>query len=81
MKKIFSIIFIFSFLFNQTIKSQVSIDSISLVSTEKTNTLFCFNNTKLMAGKNVSDRYIVYYNSDTIFLNVQNAGIWTKKTV
>jgi hypothetical protein len=81
MKKIFPLIFIFSFIFIHTIKSQVIIDSISLVSTERSNILFSFNNTKLMAGKNVSDRYIVYYNSDTIFLNVQNAGIWTKKTV
>lgn len=61
-------------------KGQVLIDTISLVSNEKTNTQFCFNNTKLMAGNNVSDRYIIYYNADTIFLNVNQSGIWTRKT-
>lgn len=60
-------------------KGQVLIDTISLVSTEKTNTQFCFNNTKLMAGNNVSDRYFIYYNADTIFLNVNQLGIWTRK--
>lgn len=60
-------------------KGQVLIDKISAVSNEKTNTQFCFNNTKLMAGNNVSDRYIVYYNVDTIFLNVNQSGMWTRK--
>ncbi len=34
-----------------------------------------------MAGNSINDRYIVYYNSDTVFLNVFQSGSWTKKTV
>ncbi|MBW7846010.1 MAG: T9SS type A sorting domain-containing protein [Bacteroidia bacterium] len=32
-----------------------------------------------MAGNNVANRYIIYYNPDTIFLNVNQSGIWTRK--
>lgn len=60
-------------------EGQVLIDTVSLVSNEKINTRFCFNNTKLMAGNNVADRYIIYYNADTIFLNINQSGIWTRK--
>lgn len=77
MKKLILSVFIASVSFVFDAKSQVTIAPISLVSTEKTNTQFCFNNTKLMAGNNISDRYIVYYNVDTIFLNVHQSGIWT----
>lgn len=62
-----------------TVKGQVYIDTISSVSHEQANIKFCFNNTKLMAGNSTSDRYIVYYNSDTIFLNVFQSGNWLKK--
>lgn len=79
MKKLILSIFIASVSFAFDAKSQVGIDQISLISNEKTNTQFCFNNTKLMAGNNVTDRYIVYYNVDTIFININQAGIWTKK--
>jgi hypothetical protein len=62
-------------------KKQEIIDSISIVSTEDTNTRLCFNNTKLMVGNNISDRYLVYYNPNTIFLNVFQTGNWSKKIV
>lgn len=80
MKKLLSSIFILTVLLTSNAKGQVLIDTISLVSNEKTNIRFCFNNTKLMAGNNVNDRYIIYYNSDTIFLNVNQSGSWTRKT-
>lgn len=59
--------------------SQVQFSPITPVSTERTNVFFCFNNTKLMVGKNTADRYLVYYSPDTIFLNVHKSGVWTKK--
>jgi hypothetical protein len=62
-------------------KSQILIDPIMLIAQEDTSTRFVFNNTKLMAGDSVTDRYLVYYNSDTIFLNVNQSGNWTRKTV
>lgn len=80
MKKIFTSIFIITVLLLSNAKGQVVIDTVSLISNESTNTQFCFNNTKLMAGHSVSDRYLVFYNSDTIFLNVHQSGIWTRKT-
>ncbi|MCZ2356136.1 MAG: T9SS type A sorting domain-containing protein [Bacteroidia bacterium] len=80
MKKLLSSIFILIVLLTSNTKGQVLIDTISLVSNEKTNTKFCFNNTKLMAGNSVNDRYIIYYNVDTIFLNVNQSGSWTRKT-
>ncbi|MCZ2278357.1 MAG: T9SS type A sorting domain-containing protein [Bacteroidia bacterium] len=58
---------------------QVIIDPVALIADEDTVTRFCFNNTKLMAGNNINDRYIIYYNDDTIFLNVNQAGTWTRK--
>lgn len=61
------------------LKGQVTIDTISLVAIEDTSAKFCFNNTKLMAGNNTTDRYLVYYNTDTIFLNILQSGIWTRK--
>lgn len=79
MKKILPSIFMLTVLLASNAKGQVLIDTVSLVSTEKINTQFCFNNTKLMAGNNVADRYIIYYNSDTVFLNVNQSGIWTRK--
>lgn len=79
MKKILPSFFTLTLLLAYTAKAQVLIDTISLVSNEKINTRFCFNNTKLMAGNNVVDRYIIYYNADTIFLNVNQSGIWTRK--
>lgn len=79
MKKLLPSIFMLTHLLATTAKGQVLIDTISLVSNEKTNTQFCFNNTKLMTGNNVSDRYIIYYNSDTIFINVNQFGNWTQK--
>lgn len=57
---------------------QITIDTIALVSVERSDAAFCFNNSRLMAGNSVSDRFLVYYNSDTIFLNVNQAGTWTK---
>lgn len=59
--------------------SQVQFSSVTPVSTEKANIFFCFNNTKLMAGKSTADRCLVYYNTDTIFLNVHKSGTWIKK--
>ncbi len=32
-----------------------------------------------MYGNSITDRYTVYFNSDTIFLGVKTGGIWTKK--
>ncbi|MCC6516108.1 MAG: T9SS type A sorting domain-containing protein [Chitinophagales bacterium] len=80
MKKLLPSIFMLTVLLATTAKGQVLIDTLSLVSNEKINTKFCFNNTKLIAGNNISDRYIIYYNADTIFLNVNQSGIWTRKT-
>lgn len=80
MKKLLPSIFMLTVLLASNTKGQVLIAPLSLVSNEKINTQFCFNNTKLMAGNNVSDRYIIYYNADTIFLNVNQSGIWTRKT-
>lgn len=80
MKKELLSIFMLIALLAFNAKGQVLIDTISLISIEKTNTQFCFNNTKLMAGNNISDRYIIYYNTDTIFLNINQSGIWTRKT-
>jgi hypothetical protein len=79
MKKSVLLIFMMGVLFMHNTKGQVLIDTISLVANEETNTQFCFNNTKLMAGNSISDRYIVYYNVDTIFLNVNQSGIWNRK--
>lgn len=79
MKKSVLLTILMFFLFAYITKSQVFIDTISLVANEETNTQFCFNNTKLMAGNSISDRYIVYYNVDTIFLNVNQSGIWNRK--
>ena len=79
MKKILPFIFIMTVFLASNTKGQVLINTISLVANEETNTQFCFNNTKLMAGNNLSDRYIIYYNVDTIFLNVNQSGIWTRK--
>lgn len=59
--------------------SQLQFSPIAPVSTEKANIFFCFNNTKLMAGKNTADRYLIYYNTDTIFLNMHKSGVWTKR--
>ena len=81
MKKTILSVFIAIVLVAFEAKSQVLIDTISLVSTEDTNAEFSFNNTKLMAGNNISDRYLVYYNSDTVFLNVYQSGNWTRKNV
>lgn len=73
-------LFVLAVLFSSILQAQVLIDTVSFVSNENINTKFCFNNTKLMAGNSISDRYLVYYNSDTIFLNVYQSGIWTRKT-
>lgn len=81
--KIYRILFYILFLsltFNKS-KGQIQINTISLVSSENLSTMFCFNNSKLMKGNSISDRYLVYYNSDTIFLNVKQSGTWTKKVV
>lgn len=32
-----------------------------------------------MAGNSIDDRYLLYFNSDTIFLNVKQANTWTRK--
>ncbi|HSH67117.1 MAG TPA: T9SS type A sorting domain-containing protein [Bacteroidia bacterium] len=80
MKKIFLSLFITTVLVPFEAESQALIDTISLASTEETSAEFCFNNTKLMAGNNISDRYLVYYNSDTIFLAIYQSGNWTRKT-
>lgn len=80
MKKLLLSIFILTILLLHNTKGQMLIDSISLVSYETTNTQFCFNNTKLMAGNNINDRYIIYYNTDTIFLKVNQSGSWIRKT-
>lgn len=63
------------------VNSQVIINNVTLVSNENIKTDFCFNNTKLMTGKSISDRYMVYYNNDTIFLNAFQSGIWEKRIV
>jgi Secretion system C-terminal sorting domain len=81
MKLLFPIILLSLITFSTSTKAQVSIDTISLVSNEAINTQFCFNNTKLMDGNNNTDRYIVYYNPDSIFLNVNQSKSWTRKTV
>jgi hypothetical protein len=67
------------FLFSHYLIGQVSLGPISQISEEKINTLFCFNNTSLMAGNTATDRYIVYYSSDSIFLTLNQSGIWTRK--
>lgn len=79
MKKIFFTVFVHIVLLLSVTNGQVIIDTISLVCYENVNTEFCFNNSKLMAGNSVSDRYLVYYNLDTVFLNVYQSGIWTRK--
>jgi hypothetical protein len=79
MKKLLTPLFVLTVLLSSHLKGQVLIDTVSFVSNEETNIQFCFNNTKLMAGNTIFDRYLVYYNSDTIFLNVNQLGIWTRK--
>lgn len=59
--------------------SQVIIHSDSLVGNEETGTTLCYNNSSLMAGNTVDDRYLLYFNSDTIFLNVRQSAIRTRK--
>lgn len=80
MKALLTSLFVLTVLLAYNLQAQVLINTVSPVANEKINTQFCFNNTKLMAGNSVSDRYLVYYNSDTIFLNVQQSGIWIRKT-
>ncbi|NUM32520.1 MAG: T9SS type A sorting domain-containing protein [Bacteroidetes bacterium] len=78
MKKVLISVYLISVLLVQNVYSQVKIDTVSLVSLEKTNTQFCFNNTKLMAGKSNTERFLVYSNPDTVFLNTNNEGIRKK---
>ncbi len=67
------------FLIFSEARSQPVFDTVALIAVEEVNTQFCFNNTKLMAGKSMSDRYLVYYNPDTIFLNILQNGTWIRK--
>lgn len=79
MKKILLLFVVLSIGVISKIKSQVIVDTISSVTVENQNTQFCFNNTKLMAGNTIADRYLIYYNPDTIFLSVNQSGNWTRK--
>lgn len=67
------------FLIFSEARSQPVFDTVALIAVEEVNTQFCLNNTKLMAGKSMSDRYLVYYNPDTIFLNILQNGTWIRK--
>lgn len=78
MKKTTSIILCLLILISA--KSQVVVYPDSLVGSEETGTTLCYNNTSLMAGNSIDDRYLLYFNSDTIFLNVNQSGIRTRKT-
>lgn len=69
-----------SHLILNSLNSQVLIYPDSLLVSEQTGTSLCYNNTSLMAGNSIEDRYLVYFNSDTIFLNIKQAGIWTHTT-
>lgn len=81
MKKTILSVFIATVLVAIEAKSQVLIDTVALIAVEETTTEFCFNNTKLMAGNSISDRYLIYYNPDTIFVNVYQSGNWTRNIV
>lgn len=61
-------------------RSQVLIYPDSLVEYEQNGTSLCYNNSSLMAGNAIGDRYLIYFNTDTIFINVKQSGIWTRKT-
>lgn len=60
--------------------SQVSLDPVALISADKTQTGLCYNNSESMKGKVTNDRYATHFNSDTVFLDVFQTGVWTKKT-
>ena len=74
---------LFIFLFLLMLHSgngQIIIYSDSLLVNEQNGTTLCYNNTGLMAGNTIGDRYLVYFNTDTIFLNVKQSGTWMRKT-
>lgn len=78
MKKI--LLFLIGCLLLNSGKSQVIIYPDSLLAYEQSGTSLCYNNSSLMAGNSIGDRYLIYFNADSIFLNAKQSGTWTRKT-
>lgn len=62
-----------------SVNGQVIIYPDTLVESEQIETTLCYNNSSLMVGNSLDDRYLLYYNEDTIFLNVNQSQTWTRK--
>jgi hypothetical protein len=61
------------------ISAQVQIGDTELINGESTEAYICYNNADAMSGEADALRFFLYFNSDTIFLNVNASGVRTKK--
>lgn len=72
------LLFIFLIVFLQA-KAQVEVLSPSVINEAIPESFICYNNSSSMIGNTTDDRYFTFFNDDTLFLNVNQNGTWTRK--